>query len=194
MSLRTVLVASVALGAALSLAGCESQGGTQPAPKPSAVQKSEPSSTGDRGDSDIDKHGADEMTKKPEPRDDDAEPFERHAWEHRPVVVFAPSPESETYEQQREIFRSREEGLRDREIVVYHVFTDGGVRGPDGRRTDAVGRALRERFQPEGRFAVVLVGKDTTEKLRTRDVLSAEKLFETIDAMPMRQREMREDD
>lgn len=193
MDHRTALFVSTLLPAALGLAGCESQGGAQPAPDRRGGAESERAAPSDESADGAQKEG-DDMNETPDARADAAEPLERHAWEHRPVVVFAASAESDTYDRQREIFQSRQEGLRDRDIVVYRVFEDGGVRGPDGERSREVGRALRERFQPDGPFAVILVGKDTTEKLRTADVLTADKLFETIDAMPMRQREMRSDD
>jgi hypothetical protein len=41
---------------------------------------------------------------------------------------------------------------------------------------------------------VILVGKDGTEKRRNAAPVTARSIFDTIDAMPMRQREMREDD
>jgi hypothetical protein len=43
----------------------------------------------------------------------------------------------------------------------------------------------------DGAFAAVLVGRDGGEKLRSAEPVPAEKLFDLIDAMPMRQREMR---
>lgn len=39
-------------------------------------------------------------------------------------------------------------------------------------------------------FTFILVGRDGGEKLRSSDVVSAEKLFSLIDAMPMRQNEV----
>ncbi|MCS4120976.1 hypothetical protein GGP45_001318 [Salinibacter ruber] len=47
---------------------------------------------------------------------------------------------------------------------------------------------------PDDAFRVVLVGKDGTEKRREAEPVSARSVFDTIDAMPMRQREMREQD
>ena len=91
-------------------------------------------------------------------------------------------------------FEDARDGLQEREITVYRVFEEGESLGPEGPISAAEARQLRERFGPEGAFTVVLVGKDTTEKLRRSDVLSTGELFETIDAMPMRQREMRESD
>jgi hypothetical protein len=58
---------------------------------------------------------------------------------------------------------------------------------------EAAVRRLRERFDvaPDV-FRVVLVGKDGTEKRRDAEPVTARSIFDTIDAMPMRQREMRE--
>ena len=57
----------------------------------------------------------------------------------------------------------------------------------------AAARRLRDRFDvPDDAFRVVLVGKDGTEKRREAEPVSARSVFDTIDAMPMRQREMQE--
>ncbi len=40
-------------------------------------------------------------------------------------------------------------------------------------------------------FTVILVGKDGSEKLRSQNLLTTEKLFALIDSMPMRRGEMR---
>ena len=127
-------------------------------------------------------------------REEDVEPLESHTWEDRPVVIFAPSREDATYQRQMESFEEHADGLDERDIALYRVFETGPPLGPEGPRSTAMAKALRERFDPEASFLVILVGKDTTEKLRRDDVLSAEELFETIDAMPMRRREMQRQD
>ena len=61
--------------------------------------------------------------------------------------------------------------------------------------TTAAVRRLYDRFSVgPGEFRVVLVGKDGTEKRRDPEPVTARSLFDTIDAMPMRQREMRQND
>ena len=49
----------------------------------------------------------------------------------------------------------------------------------------------RRRFKvsPEG-FTAILVGKDGEEKMRSQIPITAAKLFEAIDVMPMRRQEM----
>ena len=41
-------------------------------------------------------------------------------------------------------------------------------------------------------FTVILIGKDGGEKYRSNSILTADRLFAMVDAMPMRQSEMRQ--
>ena len=60
---------------------------------------------------------------------------------------------------------------------------------------DGDAAALRAHFGVEDDgFLAVLIGKDGTEKERYEAPVAADAVFEAIDAMPMRQREMRDDD
>ena len=60
---------------------------------------------------------------------------------------------------------------------------------------DTPAEDARKRFGIGGEtFAVVLVGKDGGEKFRSTEPVEPEDLFDRIDAMPMRRREVREKD
>ena len=125
---------------------------------------------------------------------------EDHRWEHRLLFVFAPSNTSEALIQQEEAFANHDAGFRDRALLLLTVTgndqgTHRTVPGSEPRPlTGASARQLRERFDvaPDA-FRVVLVGKDGTEKRRDAESVTARSIFDTIDAMPMRQREMRDD-
>lgn len=55
------------------------------------------------------------------------------------------------------------------------------------------GDAAREQFGIEAEtFAIVLVGKDGGEKFRSAEPVGPRDLFDRIDSMPMRRREMRQ--
>ena len=56
--------------------------------------------------------------------------------------------------------------------------------------TAGSGAARREYNVQRGTFAAILVGKDGGEKFRSGEPVRPEILFDLIDAMPMRQREM----
>ncbi|SFE38903.1 DUF4174 domain-containing protein [Roseivivax sediminis] len=100
-----------------------------------------------------------------------------YRWSNRPVLLFADADTDAAYAAQRAALAAAAPGLADRDIVVL-TDTDPQARG-----------ALRARFAPEG-FLMVLVGKDGGVKRTETAPISADDLFATIDAMPMRRREM----
>lgn len=77
-----------------------------------------------------------------------------------------------------------ESGIEERDLLVIpHFENDAGEEAT----------SLRDRFDVgSGMFTAVLVGKDGGEKFRSRNPIPPQDLFERIDAMPMRRREMRE--
>jgi hypothetical protein len=124
-----------------------------------------------------------------------------HQWRHRVLVVFAPSRDDARRQAQAVRIEAAQAGFVERDLIVVTVTTDGPSRAQP-TPTDAPApmpaadaEALRARFDvPPDAFRVVLVGKDGTAKRRDEAPVAPADLFATIDAMPMRQREMREDD
>jgi hypothetical protein len=128
--------------------------------------------------------------------------LDAHRWEHRLLFVFAPSASDADLREQRAAFREQAAGFRDRDLLLLTLTGDGkkgafqAEPGGDARPlTTAAVRRLYDRFRVDAsEFRIVLVGKDGTEKRRDPAPVTARSLFDTIDAMPMRQREMREGD
>jgi hypothetical protein len=100
-------------------------------------------------------------------------------WEKRPVVVFADSENDPAFIEQMEFLEDEIEELLVRDVVVL-VDTDPAARSP-----------LRLRMRPRG-FMLVLVGKDGGIKLRKPFPWDVREITRSIDKMPMRQREIRE--
>jgi len=124
---------------------------------------------------------------------------EAYQWEHRLLFVFAPSETTDARAAQEEQFEGRDAGFRDRDLLLLTLRdTDEGTlrEGPGAdpqRLTPVAVERLYDRFDvPADAFRVVLVGKDGTEKRRDAEPVTTRSIFDTIDAMPMRQREMRE--
>lgn len=119
--------------------------------------------------------------------------LDQHQWQHRVILVFADSKENEQYQKQLKEFSGHEAGFQDRDLITLHLFSDGNsfVAGQDISRQETIN--LQEQFNVESsRFSVILLGKDGAEKLREEELLLTDKLFNVIDAMPMRQREMKQ--
>lgn len=125
--------------------------------------------------------------------------LEAHQWEHRLLFVFAPTAAADSLAAQERRFDGHDPGFRDRDLrlLTLHGPADGTIRAAPGAEarslTAASAERLYERFDvPADAFRVVLVGKDGTEKRRNAEPVTTRSIFDTIDAMPMRQREMRE--
>jgi hypothetical protein len=108
---------------------------------------------------------------------------------NRPLIVFFSSTEPDSQlQQQMKIFREHRKELNDRDVVV--VMTEDDALNL--RRHPSL-NVLRRKFHVEvGSFTVVLLGKDGGEKFRSHDPVTIEKLDALIDAMPMRQQEVRD--
>ncbi|MEP2641910.1 DUF4174 domain-containing protein [Roseobacter sp.] len=100
-------------------------------------------------------------------------------WKNRPVVVFSDSADNPAFTEQMRLLTQRPAELTDRDVVV---ITD----------TDpAAASDLRKKLRPRG-FMLVIIGKDGGVKLRKPFPWDVREISRSIDKMPMRQREIRE--
>lgn len=112
--------------------------------------------------------------------------LEQFQWKNRVLVIFSDTDNSRAARQENQLM-SEKNGLSERDMIVLRVrgpatsFLSGAGERID---TDALRRDLEK--DDDGEFAMILIGKDGTVKLRAPEpVLSAE-LFAIIDSMPMR--------
>ena len=101
-------------------------------------------------------------------------------WKNRPVVVFAESALDPAFTEQMELLRAREDELRARDVVV---ITD----------TDPETLSdLRRKLRPRG-FMLVIINKEGTVNVRKPFPWSVREITRSIDKMPIRKREIREE-
>ena len=83
-----------------------------------------------------------------------------HQWKHRIVLVFAESDERPEFRGFMASWSREQEGVKDRDLVVFETLIKGTSRGPSGLLTPAQADDLRKRFATAGEpFEVVLIGK-----------------------------------
>jgi hypothetical protein len=100
-------------------------------------------------------------------------------WIKRPIIIFADTPADPRYAEQIEYLTRGMDELEARDVVV---LTDTDPANPS---------PLRKKLRPRG-FMLVLVGKDGGIKLRKPFAWDVREISRSIDKMPMRQREIRE--
>ncbi len=97
-------------------------------------------------------------------------------------MIFSPAA-SDDYEKQHRLLQDHEPGFEERDLLttVFLETVDSNAEAAGARAAHNV---------EAGGFAVVLIGRDGTQKYRSNTPVTAHALFEKIDAMPMRRREM----
>ena len=95
----------------------------------------------------------------------------------RKLLIFGSDAQEQLVQDQLSMLNKETIGLQDRAIKIIVVKKDDLMHKK---------YAVKEEI-----FMVLLIGKDGTEKFRTVELLLPQKLFALIDAMPMRQAEMK---
>ena len=118
--------------------------------------------------------------------------LKHYQWQNRLLLIFAPSEDYPAYRFLADELRRKQDGVHDRDVLVFSLLEKGQSRLGDARLDQATGEALRKRFSvKQGTFTVILIGKDGGEKLRREEGANLREIFGLIDTMPMRRREMR---
>lgn len=109
----------------------------------------------------------------------------------RVLVIVAPDGDDTSLDKQRQIARADVGGFAERDLTVIEAV--GGSGTLDGTPLPAASvAAMCRELRVDGKaFAVLLIGKDGGVKLREGMPVEAKQLYELIDSMPMRQREMK---
>lgn len=111
----------------------------------------------------------------------DKGPLAAYLWKSRVLVVAAPDADDPRLAAQRQALASARRGTAELDLVTVEAV---------GQGAEAV--ALRRALGlPADAFRAVLVGKDGGAKLSAEEPIPPQRLFSTIDAMPMRRDEMR---
>lgn len=105
-------------------------------------------------------------------------------WQKRVLLLCAPTPDDAELRRQQQLLGPVKADLNTRDLLVREVIWS--------QLSAADQRYLRHGLGVGGpAFQVVLIGKDGGVKRRETKALPPAQLFSTIDAMPMRQQEMK---
>ena len=94
----------------------------------------------------------------------------------RQLLIFGKSENALLVNQQVQLLNKESSGVEDRDLKIIVV-----------EKNSFLLKKYKVKLED---FVVILVGKDGFEKYRTKKLLSPEKLFSMIDAMPMRKAEI----
>lgn len=117
----------------------------------------------------------------------------RYLWDDRPIIIFSPSVADPRYQESAKVLGRNRGPLLDRDIVVIEAIHPGPSSAEGRAIPPEAAIELRGRFgvEPET-FAIVLVGKDGTEKQRWEGLPPLREIYALIDSMAMRRSELQE--
>ncbi len=114
-----------------------------------------------------------------------------HRWQDRLLVIMAPDTKDPFYLEQMEVLQKDTAGLSERRLVIYTATPGGYWKGLETGTLEGSENLYQEYKRLRTSFEVLLIGLDGGVKLREGTPLTLEKLYSTIDAMPMRKQEIR---
>ena len=118
-----------------------------------------------------------------------------YKWENRILIVFSPNTFNADYRSQSNALRKAESGINERDLEVFYALKQSSASAKGQILPEDVTQNLWGEFNVSpSDFTTILIGKDGTEKLRSDEAISIDKLFEEIDSMPMRKLEMKNND
>ena len=116
-----------------------------------------------------------------------------YRWQNRLLLVFTPSGEDASLAEQLRLFEKEQPAFAERDLLLLQVEGEQPVEVKGRQPLSAA--SLRQAYKvKEEAFTLVLVGKDGGEKYRSTGPTAAQAIYRIIDAMPMRQAEMRRKD
>jgi hypothetical protein len=117
--------------------------------------------------------------------------LDQHAWRDRLLIIAAPAANDGAVTQQLEAIAQRSDAIRDRRLKVIELYADRGAIDGHPLPDEAVAE-LRGHFDVAADArALILIGLDGRVKRRAALGSELREMFLEIDAMPMRQSEIR---
>lgn len=121
-----------------------------------------------------------------------AQNLDEYQWRKRLLLVFSPSENSELLRQQLDLFLEQKAENKDRDLIIFQIHPDGGLIKNTRNLTKRQAQKLFKQFDlPQDQFNLLLIGKDSGVKFRSREITNMKTIYNLIDQMPMRRSEMK---
>ena len=119
--------------------------------------------------------------------------LDQYRGKNRVLLLFAPMRETGAFARIDDELSTTQQEAEDRDMKIFRILADGKSTVDGEELPEEEAAELRERFDaPPGRFLLVLIGKDGEVKRREEQHIPAREIYDQIDQMPMRRREMGE--
>jgi len=122
--------------------------------------------------------------------------LDQFRWKNRIILIHDGGNDS-LAERQIKALSQKMEGVKERDLLIFVLHAKGDSITEIGKSQDlglSYSQIVEERQIPRDSFSFLLIGKDGGTKIKESKEVEVQKVFDTIDAMPVRQAEMRRKD
>ncbi len=122
--------------------------------------------------------------------------LDQFGWKNRIILIHDGGEDSLT-ERHVEAFSEKMEGVKERDLLIFVLHAKDESITEIGKSQDpglSYSQIVEERQIPKDSFYFLLIGKDGSTKMKESKEVEVQKVFDKIDAMPMRQAEIRRQD
>jgi hypothetical protein len=117
--------------------------------------------------------------------------FTRFQWKNRLLFLFAEDANDPFFKNLQGQIIAQKAEVEDRDLIVFEMPAKGPARMGTTPLNRQQADSVRHHFDiPGDAFSLILVGKDGGIKFRCEDCIDLKAVFDLIDSMPMRRREM----
>ncbi len=122
-------------------------------------------------------------------------PLHEYKWENRILIIYSNGNSNDQLNQQIKKYEQSKKEYQDRDLLVFELSNNEFIQLTNNSRFNESISELKNflSIDSQQKFGVFLIGKDGTLKLESDKIIPNQKLFSTIDAMPMRRNEMNRD-
>ncbi len=115
-----------------------------------------------------------------------------YQWKSRLVLVFTPSPSDPLFVRQMKLLQEAQEDFEERNVVFIMITPEGNHENTGLFLDQEASKQYYDYFGvAKYQLELILVGLDSNEKLRAQNRVTVPSvLLNTIDSMPMRQRQI----
>ncbi len=126
------------------------------------------------------------------PQNTTAQGLDDYQWKNRIILLVDASPDTDALQSQLAELTSDKKALKETDILIFRVTQDA-VYAADGSPSKLKAKRIYDDCDLDSDFkGTLLLGKDGGVKLNKPFEVSAQEIFDLIDGMPMRRREMRD--
>ena len=119
-----------------------------------------------------------------------AQDLKKYQWQNRIVLLKAVHLDSDKLQNQLTLLLSNTQNLKDRDLLIF-IVTDTSVYDDAKTKTELSSSAIIKNYDMAGFNGLLLIGKDGGVKLRKGFIVYPKTIYDLIDGMPMRKKEIR---